>query len=295
MQVCVPTTPAQVFHMLRRQMLRRYRKPLIVMTPEEPAAPQGSGVVARRARQRRVPDGDRRDGEARREEGHARARVLAARCTTSSWRYRREHKIDDIAIVRLEQQYPFPHAEFTRRRSRSFRRRRKSCGAGGAAEPGRVVSPARLPARAISPDAKVLAYAGRPISASPAVGYATKHLAEQKQLVEDAFAPQADVAARWSWRTDAQLTLRNSKRAHCTVRQVEHERNRSQSPAAAGIGCRRRRWSAGTRRPGEAVARDENLIDIETDKVVLELPAPGDGVLVEFARPDGATVDVATR
>jgi 2-oxoglutarate dehydrogenase E2 component (dihydrolipoamide succinyltransferase) len=44
------------------------------------------------------------------------------------------------------------------------------------------------------------------------------------------------------------------------------------------------------KKPGEAVKRDENLIDIETDKVVLELPAPGDGVLAEITRPDGATV-----
>jgi len=44
------------------------------------------------------------------------------------------------------------------------------------------------------------------------------------------------------------------------------------------------------RKAGEAVKRDENLIDIETDKVVLELPAPGDGVLVEITRPDGSTV-----
>src|SRR5574338_138276 len=41
---------------------------------------------------------------------------------------------------------------------------------------------------------------------------------------------------------------------------------------------------------GEAVARAENLIDIETDKVVLELPAPADGVLVEIVKGDGATV-----
>ncbi|MBW7924346.1 MAG: dihydrolipoamide succinyltransferase, partial [Burkholderiaceae bacterium] len=41
---------------------------------------------------------------------------------------------------------------------------------------------------------------------------------------------------------------------------------------------------------GEAVARDENLIDIETDKVVLELPAPADGVLVEILKGDGETV-----
>src|SRR6476620_5054341 len=43
-------------------------------------------------------------------------------------------------------------------------------------------------------------------------------------------------------------------------------------------------------RPGQAVKRDENLIDVETDKVVLELPAPSDGVLVEIKRPDGSTV-----
>ncbi|MDR3213534.1 MAG: 2-oxoglutarate dehydrogenase complex dihydrolipoyllysine-residue succinyltransferase [Azoarcus sp.] len=44
------------------------------------------------------------------------------------------------------------------------------------------------------------------------------------------------------------------------------------------------------KKPGEAVARDENLIDIETDKVVLETPAPADGVLVEIVKSDGETV-----
>jgi len=44
------------------------------------------------------------------------------------------------------------------------------------------------------------------------------------------------------------------------------------------------------KKAGDAVRRDENLIDIETDKVVLELPAPGDGVLVEVLKADGATV-----
>jgi 2-oxoglutarate dehydrogenase E2 component (dihydrolipoamide succinyltransferase) len=44
------------------------------------------------------------------------------------------------------------------------------------------------------------------------------------------------------------------------------------------------------KKPGDAVARDENLIDVETDKVVLELPAPNDGVLVELVKPDGSTV-----
>jgi 2-oxoglutarate dehydrogenase E2 component (dihydrolipoamide succinyltransferase) len=44
------------------------------------------------------------------------------------------------------------------------------------------------------------------------------------------------------------------------------------------------------KKPGDAVKRDENLIDVETDKVVLELPAPADGVLTELVKPDGSTV-----
>src|SRR5207237_1420777 len=44
------------------------------------------------------------------------------------------------------------------------------------------------------------------------------------------------------------------------------------------------------KKAGESVKRDENLIDIETDKVVLELPAPNAGVLAEIRKPDGSTV-----
>ena len=48
-QVCVPTTPAQIYHLLRRQAVRKLRKPLVVLQPEEPAAPQGRGLGARRS------------------------------------------------------------------------------------------------------------------------------------------------------------------------------------------------------------------------------------------------------
>ena len=64
MQVCVPSTPAQMFHLLRRQMMRPYRKPLIILTPEEPAAPQGVGLAAGGAGRGQLPagdSGDRRD------------------------------------------------------------------------------------------------------------------------------------------------------------------------------------------------------------------------------------------
>ena len=88
--------------------------------------------------------------------------------------YRRENKIDDIAIVRLEQQYPFPHEDF-RGGVASSRNAKEVVWV--QEEPQNQGAWYRLRAylRADTPGSMVLAYAGRPISASPAVGYATKH------------------------------------------------------------------------------------------------------------------------
>ena len=101
--------------------------------------------------------------------------------------YRRENKIDDIAIVRLEQQYPFPHAAFKAEIAKYAKANEVVwC----QEEPQNQGAWYRLRAymRADILDSQVLAYAGRSISASTAVGYAAKHNAEQKQLIEDAFA-----------------------------------------------------------------------------------------------------------
>ena len=64
MQVCVPSTPAQMFHMLRRQMLRPLRKPLIIMTPKSLLRHPLVGVAAGGARQRQLSHRDRRDRRA---------------------------------------------------------------------------------------------------------------------------------------------------------------------------------------------------------------------------------------
>ncbi len=61
MQVACRPTPAQIFHLLRRQMVRPYRKPLIIMTPEEPAAAQGGGVDRWRNSPAASSTRDRRD------------------------------------------------------------------------------------------------------------------------------------------------------------------------------------------------------------------------------------------
>jgi 2-oxoglutarate dehydrogenase E1 component len=186
MQVCVPTTPAQIFHLLRRQMVRDFRKPLIVMSPksllrhkaavstlEDLAEGKFHTVIA--------------DREQLAAQDVRRVIVCSGKVYYDLADYRREQKIADMAILRLEQQYPFPHADF-----------KAAIAAYPNAtevvwcqeEPQNQGAWYRLRAylRADIDDRQVLAYAGRPISASPAVGYMSKHLAQQKKLVEDAFA-----------------------------------------------------------------------------------------------------------
>ena len=107
MQVCNLTTPAQFFHALRRQVLRPWRKPLIVLTPKSLLRHPMATLAARRAFtdgefQRVIPDATVKDPAPR----QARAALHAARSTTTSLAARDARKRDDVAIVRLEQLYP---------------------------------------------------------------------------------------------------------------------------------------------------------------------------------------------
>jgi 2-oxoglutarate dehydrogenase E1 component len=106
-QICYPSTAAQYFHLLRRQALRSWRKPLVVFTPKSmlrsPAASSPLADLARGAFQTVIPDAG--DGSARRvlictgKIGHE---LLAAR---------KRRNDDSIAVVFVEQLYPFPHKE----------------------------------------------------------------------------------------------------------------------------------------------------------------------------------------
>jgi 2-oxoglutarate dehydrogenase E1 component len=106
-QICQPSTAAQYFHLLRRQALRAWRKPLIVFTPKSmlrnPAASSSLAELAAGRFQNVIPD--RRDGSAE--------RVLL--CTGKIGHElvveRKRRKDDSTAIVFLEQLYPFPEAE----------------------------------------------------------------------------------------------------------------------------------------------------------------------------------------
>src|SRR5215468_5063329 len=186
MQVCVPTTPAQIFHLLRRQMVRDFRKPLIVMSPKSLLRHKEAVSTIEE-----LADGKFRtaigDGERLVAKDVRRVIVCSGKVYYDLADYRREHKIADMAIIRLEQQYPFPHADF---KAEIAVYPNATEVVWCQEEPQNQGAWYRLRAylRADIDAKQVLAYAGRPISASPAVGYMSKHLAQQKQLVEDAFA-----------------------------------------------------------------------------------------------------------
>lgn len=108
MQVCVPSTPAQMFHLLRRQMLRPYRKPLIVMTPKSPLrnplAVSALEELVSGEFQLVIP-------EVENFKKVNRVILCCGKMYYDLLEKRRELKLTDVAIVRVEQLYPFPEVE----------------------------------------------------------------------------------------------------------------------------------------------------------------------------------------
>jgi 2-oxoglutarate dehydrogenase E1 component len=111
MQVCVPSTPAQMFHMLRRQMLRSFRKPLIVMTPKSLLRHKLSVSAITDLAQGRFMNvideiDDLQAGQVRR------VVFCSGRVYFDLVEARRADEARDVALVRIEQLYPFPTEEY---------------------------------------------------------------------------------------------------------------------------------------------------------------------------------------
>jgi 2-oxoglutarate dehydrogenase E1 component len=111
MQVCIPSNPAQMFHMLRRQMLRSFRKPLIVMTPKSllrhklsvsPLTSLSDGAFSLI-----IPEIDDLPVEKLR-----RVVFCSGKVYYDLYEAREQHGIDDVALIRIEQLYPFPIPEY---------------------------------------------------------------------------------------------------------------------------------------------------------------------------------------
>ena len=191
MQICVPTTPAQMFHMLRRQMVRPLRKPLIVMTPKSLLRHKESvsalDELASGSFQPIIADVEKLDTEKVR-----RLVFCSGKVYFDLSAYRRENSIKDIALIRIEQLYPFPHQQFKAEIGR-YQNAKEIIWA--QEEPGNQGAWHRIQhylLRHMRADQK-LSYALRPSSATPAAGYLSLHNRQQKELVAAAFREKLEV------------------------------------------------------------------------------------------------------
>ncbi|MCC6208598.1 MAG: 2-oxoglutarate dehydrogenase E1 component [Gammaproteobacteria bacterium] len=186
LQVCVPTTPAQIFHLLRRQMLLDCRKPLIVMTPKSllrhKLAVSSLEDMTQGGFRRVIDDVDLPDPAVVR-----RIVLCSGKIYYDLLEKRRSDNRSDIALVRIEQLYPFPRAELAGlieyyRRAREYvwcQEEPKNQGAWYATEHHLREAVGEAP----------LIYAGRPASAAPAVGYPLLHIKQLCELLDEAFGP----------------------------------------------------------------------------------------------------------
>ncbi|KER03547.1 2-oxoglutarate dehydrogenase E1 component [Photorhabdus temperata] len=184
MQVCVPSTPAQVYHMLRRQALRGMRRPLIVMSPKSllrhPLAVSSLDELANGKFQTVIGEADALDPK-----GIKRVVLCSGKVYYDLLEQRRKNEQTDVAIVRIEQLYPFPHQDvqsaleqyahihdFVWCQEEPLNQGAWYC--------------SQHNFREVIPFGASLRYAGRPASASPAVGYTSVHQQQQQELVNDA-------------------------------------------------------------------------------------------------------------
>jgi len=199
MQVCVPSTPAQIFHLMRRQAIRPLRKPLIVMTPksllrhkvcvsslEDLANGKFNLVLAE------PPE------EAVNPEQVERVVMCAGRVYYDLIEHRRKNEITNTAILRVEQLYPFPEEELLQELKKFPRlssvvwcqEEPMNQGAWYCSQHHMRIVLAQISKHLH------LEFAGRESSAAPAVGYPSIHAQQQEALLEAAFTCSDDMMVR---------------------------------------------------------------------------------------------------
>lgn len=184
-QVCVPSTPAQMFHMLRRQMIRPLRKPLVIMSPKSLLRHKQSVSaledLATGSFRPLIPETEPLAPETVR-----RLIVCCGKIYYELLAYRQEQGITDMAIIRLEQLYPFPHDDFQVETDRYMQAKEVLWCQEEPRNQGAWHRIQHYLTRHMRSE-QMLGYAMRASSASPAVGYLAKHVFQQKELIATAF------------------------------------------------------------------------------------------------------------
>ena len=187
MQVCVPSTPAQVYHMLRRQARRPTRKPLIALTPKSllrhKLAVSSLQELCEGAFQNVIPEVEEHNADE-----IDRVVICAGKVYYDLFEARQTAGVNNIALVRLEQMYPFPEDELAATLAQYNNLKEVIWCQEEPMNQGAWYSMQHRMRRIIlSQDENLyLVYAGRDAYAAPAVGYASIHAEQQNQLVQDA-------------------------------------------------------------------------------------------------------------
>jgi len=182
-QVCYPTTPAQYFHLLRRQVKRDFRKPLVVMTPKSllrnPLAVSDLSDLTKGSFQEILDHGTNK-------KTCRRIIFCSGKIFYELFQRLQDLKSPDISIIRLEQFYPFPHkqleevvAEYSRAKEWYWVQE----------EPRNMGGWDFVRSRLASLVHKHLKYVGRDEAASPATGFHNLYKRQQAAIIEDAVGP----------------------------------------------------------------------------------------------------------
>lgn len=183
-QVCTPTTPAQMFHMLRRQMLRATRKPLIVMTPKSMLRHKQSVSTMDDLVNGQFQDLIS-DSSCVAPEKATRVVICAGKVYYDLHEAVTEQKLENVALVRVEQLYPFPR-EALRVELARFPHAHDVFWCQEEPQNQGAWYQIQHHLRSSMPESSILHYTGRARSAAPACGHANTHTTEQNQLIADA-------------------------------------------------------------------------------------------------------------
>ncbi len=184
MQVCVPSTPAQVFNMLRRQVVRPMRRPLVVMSPKSllrhPLAVSSLEEMSTGVFHSVIGEVDELDSKA-----VERVVFCSGKVYYELLEQRRKNELNNIAIVRIEQLYPFPEQEL-QAVLKEYQHVKQFVWCQEEPQNQGAWYCSQHNFRAAIPENTTLTYAGRKASAAPAVGYMSLHVKEQQALVTQA-------------------------------------------------------------------------------------------------------------
>jgi 2-oxoglutarate dehydrogenase E1 component len=194
-QVCIPATPVQMFFLLRRQMIRPYRKPLVIFTPKSLLRHKESVSPIEEFAESKFKPVNADWDQGIRPQDVKRVIFCSGKVFFDLMAARKERGVKDVAIARIAQLYPFPQEDFQEQINLYKNAPEVVWCQEEPANQGAWYWIQRYILKHMRED-QILGYAMRHSSASPAVGYQSLHNEQQKELIDAAFRPLTDNLVR---------------------------------------------------------------------------------------------------